>query len=127
MRQRSSRGVHVSIFALLPGLITAAAATAPDRRTFLNTYCIGCHNQKLVTAGLALDRADDARPGAQAEMWERVIVKLRAGSMPPAGMPRPDTATYRAVATSLEDEIDRAWSANPRSGTVPAVHRLNLA
>jgi hypothetical protein len=44
-------------------------------------------------------------------VWERVIAKLRAGSMPPAGRPRPDAATYKAVASWLETEIDRAWAA----------------
>ena len=40
-----------------------------------------------------------------------MIAKLRAGSMPPAGRPRPDAATYRAVASALENDIDRAWAA----------------
>jgi hypothetical protein len=60
-------------------------------------------------------------------MWERVVAKLRAGSMPPPGMPRPDPATYHAVAATLENEIDRARSASPNPGRVAAVHRLNRA
>jgi hypothetical protein len=66
-----------------------------------------------------------ANPSANAEVWERVIVKLRAGSMPPQGNPRPDAETYRAVATWLENEIDRAWAAKPFPGRIGAVHRLN--
>ena len=31
--------------------------------------------------------------------------------MPPPGRPRPDAAAYRAVATALETDIDRAWAA----------------
>ena len=60
-------------------------------------------------------------------MLERVIAKLRAGSMPPQGMPRADAATYRAIATALENEIDRAWFARPNPGRIGAVHRLNRA
>ena len=60
-------------------------------------------------------------------MWERVIAKLRAGSMPPAGRPRPDAATYQAVATWLESEIDRAWTSDSARGRITAVHRLNRA
>ena len=67
------------------------------------------------------------KPGANPEIWERVIAKLRAGSMPPPGMPRPDAAAYRAVASSLENEIDRAWEASPNPGRISAVHRLNRA
>ena len=105
----------------------AARATSPaiDTRALLDTYCITCHNQNLRTAELALDGLDTTRPSANAAMWERVIAKLRAGSMPPPGMPRPDAATYHAVASALENEIDRAWVASPNPGRISAVHRLN--
>jgi len=104
-----------------------AASASTDPRAFLDKYCVTCHNGKLHTAGLALDSADAAKPGVNAEMWDRVVAKLRAGSMPPPGMPRPDPGTYHAVATALEDGIDHAWSASPNPGRVAAVHRLNRA
>src|SRR6185436_6436820 len=65
------------------------------------------------------------QPGANADTWERVIAKLQAGSMPPPGRPRPDAATYHAVASWMETEIDRAWAAHPNPGRTSAVHRLN--
>src|SRR5437773_6527400 len=99
------------------------AAAAP--RAVLDQYCVTCHNQRLRTGGVALDGVDVARPGDHAELWERVIAKLRAGSMPPPGRPRPDASTYRAVASWLEAEIDRAWAASPNPGRIGAVHRLN--
>jgi mono/diheme cytochrome c family protein len=101
---------------------TAAAATP---QATLEKYCVTCHNQKLKTAGLALDTLDATQPHVSAETWELVIGKLRARSMPPAGRPRPDAATYRAVATALEGGIDRAWAAHPNPGRIAAVHRLN--
>ncbi len=107
----------------LGGALAASPAAHP--RAFLDTYCITCHSEKLRTAGLALDSLDATNPSANAELWERVIAKLGAGSMPPPGMPRPDAATYRVVASSLENEIDRAWVANPNPGRISAVHRLN--
>ena len=64
-------------------------------------------------------------PAANPEVWERVIAKLRSKAMPPSGMPRPDDATYAAVAGVLERDIDRAWAANPNPGRIGAVHRLN--
>ncbi|HXJ43816.1 MAG TPA: DUF1587 domain-containing protein, partial [Bryobacteraceae bacterium] len=104
-----------------------AQAPAPDPRAFLDKYCVTCHNQKAHTAGLALDNLDAAKPSAHAQVWETVIAKLRAGSMPPPGMPRPDALTYNRVAAALEDEIDRAGVASPNPGRVSAVHRLNRA
>ena len=124
-----SRTVHTLMFALLAAALFGAQAPSPaaNPRQFLDTYCVACHNQKLRTAGLALDNLDVTKAGANAEVWERVIAKLRAGSMPPPGSPRPDAATYHAVASSLENEIDRAWAASPNPGRISAVHRLNRA
>jgi hypothetical protein len=68
-----------------------------------------------------------AQPDANAEAWERVIAKLRAGSMPPPGSPRPTAETYHSVASSIENDIDRAWAAHPNPGRINAVHRLNRA
>jgi mono/diheme cytochrome c family protein len=105
--------------------IESAAQQASTPRAVLDTYCITCHNQRLRTAGLSLDNLDVTKPQGNAEAWEKVVAKLRAGSMPPAGRPRPDTATYRSVASWLEDEIDRAWAAHPNPARPNAVHRLN--
>jgi hypothetical protein len=127
---RRSKVAYALVFTLaLVGLTTshAQAPKSPDPRAFLNTYCITCHNGKLRTAGLALDSVDASQPSANAEVWERVIAKLEAGSMPPPGLPRPDAAAYRAVATTLENEIDKAWAAHPNPGRINAVHRLNRA
>ena len=126
-----SQAAHALIFALGVGgvvFLKPSPAQTPkpgDPRAFLNTYCIACHNQKLRTSGLALDDLDASHPSANAEVWERVIAKLQSGSMPPPGLPRPDASTYRAVATSLETEIDKAWAVNPNPGRINAVHRLN--
>ena len=100
--------------------MTAPAARSPK---FLDTWRY-LSQSELHTAGLALDTVDLASH-AHAEVLERVIQKLRAGSMPPPGMPRADAATYRVVASALENEIDRAWAANPNPGRIGAVHRLN--
>jgi hypothetical protein len=103
----------------------AGAQTAP--RAFFDAYCITCHNQKLKTAGLALDTVDLTKPAANAEVLEKVIGKLRAGSMPPPKMPRADAATYSLIATTLENQIDQATLAHPNPGRIGAVHRLNRA
>ncbi len=98
---------------------------SPDIKAVLDKYCITCHSQRLHTADLVLEGIDVANPAAHADVWERVLTKLHARSMPPAGMPRPDAAVYNAIAGSLEAAIDRAWMANPNPGRIAAVHRLN--
>jgi hypothetical protein len=69
---------------------------------------------------------DVGNVSADAAVWEKVVRKLRTGAMPPAGMPRPDPATYDSFAAYLETELDRLAAANPNPGR-PAVHRLNRA
>jgi mono/diheme cytochrome c family protein len=100
-------------------------SASPEVRAVLNEYCIICHSQRLRTAGLDLETLAASSPEANPELWERVIAKLRSRTMPPAGMPRPDRATYRDVAGLLETAIDRAWAAHPNPGRINAVHRLN--
>src|SRR5687767_12675853 len=125
--QYLGRALFISgcIAAALSSLQTAASQTQPAPRAVLDKYCVTCHNQSLRTAGLALDSLDLTKPNANSDVWERVIAKLRAGSMPPPGSSRPDAATYHAMAVWLETEIDRAWAANPNPGRINAVHRLN--
>ena len=60
----------------------------------INQYCVGCHNEKTKTAELMLDKLDIDRPGDNAEKWEKVVRKVRAGMMPPSGMPRPDRVAF---------------------------------
>ena len=106
-----------------PQAPSQAAPSSPNR-ALLNRYCVTCHNERLRTANLLLDQADVENPSAGAEVWEKVIRKLRTRAMPPAGMPRPEESTYDSFATYLETAIDRAAAANPNPGR-PAVHRLN--
>jgi hypothetical protein len=106
--------------------ITAPDSPAEQYRGVLDRYCVTCHNERLKTANLMLDKADTASLSAGAETWEKVIRKLRTGAMPPAGMPRPDKSTYSSFATYLETALDLSAAANPNPGR-PAIHRLNRA
>jgi mono/diheme cytochrome c family protein len=102
----------------------AAAPPASQPRALLDRYCVGCHNQRLQTAGLALDTVDVGNVGAAAPVWEKVVQKLRSGAMPPPGRPRPDTSSHNALASFLETELDRTAAARPNPGR-PPIHRLN--
>src|SRR5262245_5069598 len=101
--RRSSRAVYALACAVAGLGAQVQPKPAARSKTFFDTYCVTCHNQKLRTAGLALDSLDSTQPGSRPDVWERVIAKLRAGSMPPPGIPRPDAASYQLVASSLEN------------------------
>ena len=106
-----------------PPIPEQGAAQATGR--LLQRYCLGCHNQRLRSGGIALDTLDLTRVAGNAESWEKVIRRLRTASMPPQGRPRPDAATYDRVAGLLEHQLDDAAAAHPNPGPKPALHRLN--
>ena len=105
------------------GSVQSVAAPG-NPRAVVDRYCVSCHNQRVKTSDLALDGVDLTNPGANGEIWEGVVRKLRTRSMPPQGMPRPDEATYERLASYLETELDRAAAAKPNPGR-PLIRRLN--
>ena len=92
---------------------TSPVQTAATERALVNQYCVVCHNEKMKAAGqasamaLTLDATDTANVEQDAAKWEKVVWKVRAGMMPPAGMPRPNAATFESMITYLEDELDK--------------------
>jgi hypothetical protein len=95
---------------------------AAGERALLNQYCVTCHNQKLKTAGLELDKLDTAHIADHPDKWELVVRKLRAGMMPPSGLPRPAWGTYESMVGWLEGELDHNASTH---FPAPGLHRLN--
>jgi Protein of unknown function (DUF1592)/Protein of unknown function (DUF1588)/Protein of unknown function (DUF1585)/Protein of unknown function (DUF1587)/Protein of unknown function (DUF1595) len=99
----------VAVYFLFVGTVFGATPA----REMVDQYCVECHT------GL--------ESNVSAEMWEKVIVKLRSRAMPPPGVRRPDNATYDKVAAWLEADIDRAAAAHVNPGRSAALHRLNRA
>ena len=108
--------------------VAKPAVTAATERQLLDKYCLACHNEKARAAGvdsarkLAVDSLDVNQVTRDARTWENVARRLRAGMMPPAGMPRPDPVTYAGMASWVEEELDR--KASPHT-PAPGLHRLN--
>ena len=120
--------LHIATAAEAPLVQSASSAAAETAyRTVLRRYCVGCHNARTLTAGLALDTVELTDVADHAELWEKVVRKLRTGLMPPAGRPRPDEATSAGLAMWLETELDRAAAARPNPGRTQTFHRLNRA
>jgi hypothetical protein len=109
---------------MLGAAVAAAQETMPveAQRNLLEEYCLECHNFSDNKGGLALELFDPGKPTDDAPVSEKMLKKLRAGMMPPAGEPRPDFAAVRAFATTLEHSID---SQSKPSLHVPKLHRLN--
>src|SRR6476469_5475593 len=106
---------------------TGAQASAPQvtpNQALIDRYCVTCHNQRLKTAKLEIDTLDLAHPEKDALTWERAIRKLRAGMMPPPGASRPQQEEMNALASYLENFLDKASAANFNPGSV-RIHRLN--
>jgi mono/diheme cytochrome c family protein len=124
--QRSRFSISCVVLGVMTGVFGAPAPEPgePQVQALLNKYCVTCHNQRLKTGGLTLDAVDLTQVPARAELWEKVILKLRSGTMPPAGAPRPDLAVYNGTASWLEGQIDQAAQAHPYAGR-PVLHRLN--
>jgi len=96
-----------------------------SQKALLDQYCVTCHNERLKTGGLALETLPLNRLGeTNAETWEKVVRKLRAGLMPPAGAKRPERGSLDAFAKSIEDSIDHFAASNPNPGRAP-LHRMN--
>ncbi len=120
---------NVSGWIAIAGALGQLALAAPQpslaQHEVLEKYCATCHSERAKTAGLVLSNADLARIPDNAETWEKVVRKLRAGAMPPHGAPRPDGATLDGLASWLESILDEA-ARNPNPG--PAIlRRLNRA
>jgi hypothetical protein len=89
--------------------MAAAPATAPvpARQAFIDQYCTDCHNSDDVAGGLDFANYTSATVGTDAEVWEKVALKIRGGMMPPAESPRPAASVARAFASSLETSLDQ--------------------
>jgi cytochrome c551/c552 len=105
-------------------VISAALAEAREPAEVVRTYCVTCHNDRAKTGGLSLEQANFTDIPKGAETWEKVIRKVRAGMMPPAGAARPEAAELSGLAAFLETSLDRAAEAKPRPGRT-VMHRLN--
>ena len=108
--------------------LAAQAAPAPHPAEFqglLTQYCVACHNDQAMRGGLTLQGRDLVNLSEDAEVWEKVIRKVRGGFMPPPGRPRPDPDTRNAFVTALETEIDEVAAMTPAPGRSATFHRLN--
>ena len=84
-----------------------SAQTGVNTSKVIETYCSGCHNGRMRSqSGAVLELLDPAQIAASPDLWSRAYRQIQAGTMPPAGAPRPDRATYDAVLTSVGQALE---------------------
>ena len=102
-----------------------AADTQVDLEAVVTRYCVGCHNTRTTSGGIAFDTANLRNVAAHPELWEKALRRLRARAMPPASAPRPDEPVYQRLVADLERELDRAAAIRPNPGRTEPFRRLN--
>ncbi|MES2624732.1 MAG: DUF1592 domain-containing protein [Pseudomonadota bacterium] len=96
-----------------------------DTGALLGEYCTKCHNLEDYSGGIDLEGMDAHALAESPEMAEKVIKRLRAGMMPPAGEDRPEYDVVQSMAADLEQTIDSQASLKPAYLPAPGLHRLN--
>ena len=102
------------------------ATSLPEAQSVVNQTCRLCHNDRVRSGNVSLESFEIAKADENAQLAEKMIRKLRAGMMPPAGVPRPSAAALAGLAESLETRIDTAAAATPNPGR-RTFQRLNRA
>jgi hypothetical protein len=106
-------------------LLSAGPPPSSNERQFLDRYCATCHSERSKSGGLSLVQADLSKPGAQPELWEKVVRKVRTRLMPPPNTPQPSEADRLAILTWLETSLDAASAAKLNPGRTETLRRLN--
>ena len=90
----------------------------------VDEYCLSCHDKDHEKGQLILETIAEDDIAEHADVWEKVVRKLRARLMPPVGKERPDDPTYDTVVSFLESSLDRAAVAHPNPGRTSTIRRL---
>ena len=125
----------LSILLVLGGFMVLLARPHPghsvvvtdqeERTRFVNLYCASCHNQEDKAGNLALDSLAKDEVSQDPKVWEKVVRRLTARQMPPAGEIRPTGRTYDKFVSMIAGSLDREAEARPEPGRPDTFRRLN--
>jgi hypothetical protein len=94
-------------------------------RPFITKHCLECHQGVKARGELRLDQLAPDLAGIESrERWLAVLARLKAGTMPPKGKPRPPQKDLRVVTGWIGAEFDAATAALRGQGRV-VLRRLN--
>ncbi len=126
MNIRAGRAAFLVFWLVFRSQDASTSESPPDLNPVVQEFCLTCHNDVTLSGNLSLETFDVARAHERAEIAEKMIVKLRAGMMPPPEMPRPPAEALLTLVSALETEVDRASADNPNPGA-RRFQRLNRA
>jgi Protein of unknown function (DUF1592)/Protein of unknown function (DUF1588)/Protein of unknown function (DUF1587)/Protein of unknown function (DUF1595)/Protein of unknown function (DUF1585) len=118
-----STGAHPGPF---PSALYGVSHGASTDAALIEEYCVRCHNERRLRGNLSLEDFDAASPQGEAAIAEKMIVKLRAGMMPPPGASRPSGDSLVTLVENLERRIDESAARDPDPGG-RTFQRLNRA
>ncbi|HEY5667334.1 MAG TPA: DUF1592 domain-containing protein, partial [Gammaproteobacteria bacterium] len=84
--------------------------------------CLGCHNAIDLSGNLDLESLSLADVSPDAQTWEKVLAKLRAGLMPPIDGPGLEPDEREELVAFIESSIDSGAELHLPA---PGLHRLN--
>jgi mono/diheme cytochrome c family protein len=94
-------------------------------KPFFAKNCSQCHNTELSTAGIRVDQLDSAFDDRQVPTWEAILRRVRAGSMPPKGLPQPTAEERKHFTDWIASNLETArLRPSPMNGLV---RRLTVA
>ncbi len=127
MKFMAARLGAATFFVALASSVAASPTESTEAaQALLEDTCLICHNDVTLLGNMSLDAFNVSAAEKTQELAEKVIRKLRAGMMPPAGMPRPSEESLQALAVELETRLDQVASLNPNPGR-RTFQRLNRA
>ena len=116
VRSIPSHDVGAAYIAAAAPTTTTSPIPVESLTEVVQRYCVVCHNDALLTGNTSLQAFSVENADEQAATAEKMIVKLRAGMMPPPGIPRPGGDTLQALLETLESTIDEAARIAPNLG-----------
>ena len=114
------------VFSARPHPVLSGVETDQEGRTrFVNLYCASCHNPEDKAGNLALESIAGDEVSQHPKVWEKVVRRLSARQMPPAGEIRPTGRTYDKFVSMIAGSLDREAEARPEPGRTETFRRLN--
>jgi mono/diheme cytochrome c family protein len=120
-------GLVAAVLLVLPWALPLHRDLTPQwarpQVALIEQHCVSCHDDAEAAGGLSLEGRDFNSLASEAEVWEKVVRKVRTGMMPPAGEPRPPRAELDLFAARFEQQLDRAAEGHGSAGA-PGLRRL---